>query len=96
MPFEKVAIIQMYNSLQSIKTLEKRVEDEKAKILQFMQENNVRAIKSEMYAITYIAESETRTLDKAALKKANPDLDLSKYDKVSKKKAYITVKIKES
>jgi hypothetical protein len=95
MPFEKVAIIQMYNSLQSIKTLEKRVEDEKAKILQFMQENNVRAIKSDMYAITYVAESETRTLDKSALKKANPDLDLSKYDKVTKKKAYITVKIKE-
>jgi len=95
MPFESVAVMQMYNSLLMIKTIEKRVEEEKQKILEFMQENNVRAIKSERYSIVLIPETETRTLDKSALKKTNPNLDLSKYDKVSKKKAYITVKIKE-
>lgn len=95
MPFEKMEIIQMYWNLKSIKDLEKRIEDAKASILQFMQENNVRSIKSDHYSIVHVVESETRTLDKSKLFKAHPEINPADFEKVSKKKAYVTVKLKE-
>jgi hypothetical protein len=75
--------------------LEKRIEDAKASILHFMQENNVRSIKSDHYSIVHVAESETRTLDKSKLFKAHPEINPADFEKVSKKKAYVTVKLKE-
>jgi len=66
----------------------------KARLHDIMQANGVRSIKSEYYTITLVPESETRTLDKSALKKAHPEINLADFDKVSKKKSYITVKLK--
>jgi len=94
LPFEQVAAIELQKKLYAIKAMEDEAAELKARLHDTMQANGVRSIKSEYYTITFIPEGETRTLDKSALKKAHPEINLADFDKVSKKKSYITVKLK--
>lgn len=94
MPFEKNDIAVFTSYLQRIQQLEELAEESKAKVFQFMKDNNIKSLKSDSYTVTFIPESTTTTLDKKKLFTAHPEINESDYLKTSPKKAYITVKLK--
>jgi len=94
MPFEKNDIAVFTSYLQRIQELEKLAEESKAKVFQFMKDNNIKSLKSDSYTVTFIPESTTATLDKKKLFAEHPEIEEWNYLKTSPKKAYITVKLK--
>ena len=94
MPFEKSDIAVFTSYLQRIQQLEELAEESKAKVFQFMKDNNIKSLKSDSYTVTFIPESTTSTLDKKKLFTAHPEIKEQDYIKTSPKKAYITVKLK--
>ena len=94
MPFEKNDIAAFTSYLQRIQELEKLAEESKAKVFQFMQDNNIKSLKSDSYTVTFIPESTTTSLDKKKLFSEHPEIKEQDYLKTSPKKAYITVKLK--
>ena len=94
MPFEKNDIMAFTSYLQKIQELEKLAEESKAKVFQFMKDNNIKSLKSDSYTVTFIPESTTTSLDKKKLFTEHPEIKEQDYLKTSPKKAYITVKLK--
>ena len=94
MPFEKNDINVFTSYLQRIQELEALAEESKAKVFQFMKDNNIKSLRSDFYTVTFIPESTTSTLDKKKLFTEHPEINESDYLKTSPKKAYITVKLK--
>ena len=94
MPFEKNDIAVFTSYLQRIQQLEELAEESKAKVFQFMKDNNIKSLKSDSYTVTFIPESTTTSLDKKRLFTAHPEIKEQDYLKTSPKKAYITVKLK--
>ena len=94
MPFEKNDIAVFTSYLQRIQQLEELAEESKAKVFQFMQDNNIKSLKSDSYTVTFIPESTTTSLDKKKLFTEHPEIKEQDYLKTSPKKAYITVKLK--
>ena len=94
MPFEKNDINVFTSYLQRIQQLEALAEESKAKVFQFMKDNNINSLKSDSYTVTFVPESTTSTLDKKKLFTAHPEINELDYIKTSPKKAYITVKLK--
>ena len=94
MPFEKNDINVFTSYLQRIQQLEALAEESKAKVFQFMKDNNINSLKSDSYTVTFVPESTTSTLDKKKLFTAHPEINELDYLKTSPKKAYITVKLK--
>lgn len=94
MPFERNDIVAFTSYLQRIQELEKLAEESKAKVFQFMKDNNIKSLKSDSYTVTFIPESTTTSLDKKKLFTAHPEINEADYLKTSPKKAYITVKLK--
>ena len=94
MPFEKNDIAVFTSYLQRIQQLEELAEESKAKVFQFMKDNNIKSLKSDSYTVTFIPESTTSTLDKKKLFGEHPEIKEQDYLKTSPKNAYITVKLK--
>ena len=94
MPFEKNDIAIFTSYLQRIQQLEELAEESKAKVFQFMKDNNIKSLKSDSYTVTFIPESTTTSLDKKKLFVEHPEIKEQDYIKTSPKKAYITVKLK--
>ena len=94
LPFEATEVELMTNYLQEIKRLELMIEEKKANLLQFMQDNEVKSINSENYIITNVPAGTTSRFNKAKLLKDFPEIDESKYTNVSERKGYITIKLK--
>ena len=94
MPFEKNDIAVFTSYLQRIQQLEELAEESKAKVFQFMRDNNIKSLKSDSYTVTFIPESTTTSIDKKKLFTAYPKIKEQDYIKTSPKKAYITVKLK--
>ena len=94
MPFEKNDIAVFTSYLQRIQQLEELAEESKAKVFQFMKDNNIKSLKSDSYTVTFIPESTTTSLDKKKLFAAYPKIKEQDYLKTSPKNAYITVKLK--
>lgn len=94
MPFEKNDISVFTSYLQRIQQLEELAEESKAKVFQFMKDNNIKSLKSDSYTVTFIPESTTTSLDKKKLFTEHPKIKEQDYIKTSPKKAYITVKLK--
>ena len=94
MPFEKNDIAVFTSYLQRIQQLEELAEESKAKVFQFMKDNNIKSLKSDSYTVTFVPESTTSTLDKKKLLTEHPEIKETDYLKTSPKKAYITVKLK--
>lgn len=95
MPFEKMEVVQFTTYLMQIKELESEAEKRKQKVFEFMQTNGIKSLKSDLYTISFIPESKTSTLDKKKLFTEHPEINETDYLKISQKKAYITVKLKE-
>jgi hypothetical protein len=94
LPFEATEVELMTNYLQEIKKLEALVEEKKANLLQFMQDNGVKSINSENYIITHVPAGTTSRFNKTKLLKDYPEIDESKYTTVSERKGYVTIKLK--
>lgn len=100
----KTEFDQVTTFLAEIKEREKKVEDFKKKLCSFMQEKGVKAIKTDAWAITLVNESESVSVDYKAIfaneieaKKPRIANKLKKqYKKVTKKKAYIKISIREN
>ena len=94
MPFEKNDIAVFTSYLQRIQQLEDLAEESKAKVFQFMRDNNIKSLKSDSYTVTFTPESTTTSLDKKKLFTEHPKIKEQDYIKTSPKNAYITVKLK--
>lgn len=96
LPFEAEAVELMYNRLTEIKKIEAEIDNEKKKLLDLFKQNNVKSLKTDMYQITYVPESITRTFDKSSFFKAHPELaeEAEKYHKNNPKADYLKITIK--
>lgn len=94
LPFEASKVETMANCLREIKRLEALIEEKKKSLLEFMEDNGVKSINSDYYAITYVPAGTTSRFNKAKLLKDFPEIDESKYTTVSERKGYVTVKLK--
>ena len=100
----KTEFDQVTTFLTEIKEREKKVEDFKKKLCSFMQERGIKGIKTDAWAITLVNESESVSVDYKAIfaneieaKKPRIANKLKKqYKKVTKKKAYITIKVRDN
>ena len=99
----KTEFDQVTTFLTEIKEREKKVEDFKKKLCSFMQEKGVKAIKNDAWSITLVNESESVSVDYKAIfaneieaKKPRVANKLRKqYKKVTKRKSYITIKVRD-
>ena len=100
----KTEFDQVTTFLTEIKEREKKVEDFKKKLCSFMQEKGVKAIKTDAWTITLVNESESVSVDYKAIfaneietKKPRIANKLKKqYKKVTKKKAYCMIKVRDN
>lgn len=92
------------NILAEIKERESKVDEFKTKLCEFMQEKGIRSIKNDAWAITLVQASESVSVDYKAIfaneieaKKPRVANKLKKqYQKTTKKRAYVTIKIKDN
>ena len=94
MPFEKQDIAMFTSDLQQIKELEALAEEREKVVLEFMRANNIKSLNSDYYTVTFTPDGTKSTLDKSKLFKEHPEINETDYQKISPKKAYITVKLK--
>jgi hypothetical protein len=100
----KTEFDQVTTFLAEIKEREKKVEDFKKKLTEFMISKGIKGIKTDAWAITLVNESESVSVDYKAIfaneieaKKPRIANKLKKqYKKVTKKKAYVMIKTKEN
>ena len=100
----KTEFDQVTTFLTEIKEREKKVEDFKKKLCSFMQEKGIKGIKTDAWAITLVNESESVSVDYKAIfaneieaKKPRIANKLKKqYKKVTKKKAYCMIKVRDN
>ena len=95
---------QVTTFLTEIKEREKKVEDFKKKLTEFMVSKGIKGIKTDAWAITLVNESESVSVDYKAIfaneieaKKPRIANKLKKqYKKVTKKKAYCMIKVRDN
>ena len=100
----KTEFDQVTTFLAEIKEREKKVEDFKKKLTEFMVCKGIKSIKTDAWAITLVNESESVSVDYKAIfaneieaKKPRIANKLKKqYKKVTKKKAYIAIKVRDN
>ena len=100
----KTEFDQVTTFLTEIKEREKKVEDFKKKLTEFMISKGIKGIKTDAWAITLVNESGSVSVDYKAIfaneieaKKPRIANKLKKqYKKVTKKKAYITIKVRDN
>lgn len=61
-----------------------------------MESRNIKTLPLTNMTITIVADSERRTFDKKAFEKDHPEIDLSKYDKVTPVKGGLKITLKEN
>ena len=93
-PAEQREVREMAHYLREIKSMEAIIEEQKAKICEFMEKNNIKSIQSEMYSITMVPAGTTSNFDKAKLLRDHPEINEADYTTTSERKAYVTVKLK--
>lgn len=99
----KAEFDQITTFLTEIKEREKKVEDFKKKLTEFMVCKGIKGIKNDAWAITLVNESESVSVDYKAIfaneieaKKPRVANKLRKqYKKVTKRKSYITIKVRD-
>jgi hypothetical protein len=94
MPFEKMEVDALAKYLNEIKELEAEADRRRQTVFDFMNTNGIKSLASELYTISFIPESSSATLDKKKLFSEHPEIKETDYQKISPKKAYITVKLK--
>lgn len=82
--------------LLEIKERENTIEAFKLKICEMMEAAGVDKINNPFFDITYIAPTTMTTFDSKKYKSDNPELNLPAYNKISQKKSYVKLKLKEN
>lgn len=94
LPFEESRIVQLTNYLMEIKRMEDEADRRKADVMAFMEDHNIKSIKSPDYTITYVPAGTSLTFDKKKLFADYPEIRESEYTKQSIRKPYVKVAIK--
>ena len=84
-------IEQLTAAVAEMKAVEAKIADFKDRLKAAMEKAGVVKIEGDALTITYVGESTARTFDKKALAKAHPELDLTQFEKESKRGAYIKI-----
>jgi len=79
------------NYYRTIKHAEEQIAKFKERMLPIMQEQGIKAIKSDFLNLTYVAPTTTAVFDRQAFEKDHPDL-FQKYIKTQNRKSYIILK----
>lgn len=85
---------QVYALLLEIKERENTIEAFKEKLCVMMEAAGCKSIKNELFNITFVAKTQQVKFDSKKYKADNPTLDLSAYNKISPKKAYVKLELK--
>ena len=91
LPYEAEDANALVKACRRLKELEEQIETFKERLKRVMQENGVMSIDMDGMRITYVGESVGRTFDKKALAAAHPEIDLTQYEKTTKRSAYIKI-----
>lgn len=90
------ALVELKHKMDAIKAMEKEVEDFKTQMQTEMEklynEHGIKSIKCDAFGITYVAATESVGFDQAKFKSENPDIFAKYNTKVTKRKAYVTIK----
>lgn len=84
-------IEQLTAAVAEMKAVEAKIADFKDRLKAAMEKAGVVKIDGDALTITYVGETTAKTFDKKALAKAHPELDLTQYEKESKRAAYIKI-----
>lgn len=89
---ERAIMWNLDNFVLEMRNAEERIKSYKETIKTMMEMYGVKTIKTDKLTISYVGESESRTFDKKALASSHPEIDLTEFEKVTKKQSYITIK----
>lgn len=92
--FEQKEVEKLANILQEMAEMEKRADEIRQRVKDMVEMYGINSIDSDRYSIKYIPESQSRSFDKAKLLKEHPEIEEENYTKISNKKSYITIKLK--
>lgn len=84
-------IKQLTAAVAEMKAVEAKIADFKDRLKAAMEKAGVIKIDGDALTITYVGETTSKTFDKKALAKAHPELDLTQFEKESKRGAYIKI-----
>ena len=84
-------IAELTAAVAEMKAVEAKIADFKDRLKAAMEKAGVVKIEGDALTITYVGETTARTFDKKALAKAHPELDLTQFEKESKRGAYIKI-----
>jgi len=84
-------INQLTAAVAEMKAVEAKIADFKDRLKAAMEKAGVVKIEGDALTITYVGETTAKTFDKKALAKAHPELDLTAYEKETKRGAYIKI-----
>lgn len=84
-------IEQLTAAVAEMKAVEAKIADFKDRLKTAMEKAGVVKIEGDALTITYVGETTAKTFDKKALAKAHPELDLTLFEKESKRAAYIKI-----
>lgn len=93
--FERADVVKFNSLLRQIKRMEEEAAAIRERLLGMFEQYGIKSLDNDKYAITYVPESERRTFDKSAFKKAHPEIDLAEFDKVSTVKSNIRITFKD-
>ena len=86
-------IKQVADLVIQIKQMEETVAKFKEDLLKAMEQHGIKSFTSGKVSFTYVGATTRTTFDKKKLEKEHPELDLSKYNKVSDVKASVRIKV---
>ena len=90
LPYEEQDLAILSNLLRRVKDTEKQIDEFRARLLKVMEENSVTKITAtDGLTVTYVGATTARTFDKKALAAAHPEIDLTQFEKETKRSAYI-------
>lgn len=90
----EVMIQEVTDLMIQVKKAEERISEIKELLLKSMEDNGVKKFENEKVSFTYVAPTTRKILDKKKLEKDHPELDLNQYQKESKVKASVRIKVK--
>lgn len=93
LPFQQKEVQLMYHYLNEVKEMQRKADSVKNKLKLFMENGNIKSLKSAYCTITLTPASITHSLDKEKLFSKNPKISEEDYMKKSIKKSYLTVKL---
>lgn len=87
-------ITEVTDLMVQVKKAEEQIDKIKAELLKAMEEAGIKKFENEKVLFTYVAPTTRKTLDKDKLQKEHPEINLDDFQKSSKVKASVRIKVK--